>query len=238
MTWMSSVECPRCHTCEVPLLPMVTDADPRGTAFWCSICKVEYVEKKRPAPEATEGGPLAFRLDLGPPDVAEAKALRTPDAVPYVMRVEPDGTVSLQVGGADGPRAVLPTLEAVRDLSSALTWLGRGAQGRREQLRGVNRWSFHRAGDVVHASLLDERRPLAAYRVGRLKHGETGCWACRIKIAVGITAYRPIVEPWCNSRVAWKEARFCARCVEGAPVAKVFGPLRSIDGGKAGGTRA
>jgi hypothetical protein len=148
---------------------------------------------------------------------------------PFTFQVNRDGTVAF-TAHMPGPRTLTwtGTAQQARDLGSAATTAGANAGRWVGHLRGDDRYVFAREGTVYSVRYYGEARDLCAYVVGQIKRAHR-CSSCRASLAKGDRAYKAVRF---GGRVTWSQVRLCAGCVEAAPAARAYGPLRAIDGGK------
>ena len=212
---------------------MFTERARSGDESWCSVCNGCFRAARQTV--SAEGAILVEDVPAMMPTLASSAraAPRQLHPVPtsvWCCRVETDGSITLSVGGC--PRVPI-TMEQARDFADAMIWLGRGAQGRQEQIRGADRWAFSRVGDGYRVRYLDEEHPLRRYTVGKTKYRPPACEACGHELAAGTPAYQPVGALLAGSRIRWAEVRLCPGCVEAAPdAAAPRAPLKLILGEK------
>lgn len=229
--WAYAARPSDCPTCSVRLLPMFTEQADPGAESWCPVCSAAFR-----APPKQKDPASGERVVRAPParGAAEPRALHPRSTSSWCFRVEADGTITLSVGGY--PRVPIP-LEAVASFSKAMIWLGLGAQSRLDGIRGADRWTFLRHGEVYEAHFLNEQRVLRPYMVRRTKYRPAACYVCAAELLEGVKAYQPCGPHPTGGRTPWADVRLCRGCVEAAEDAPSARPALRVIHGERGGRR-
>lgn len=201
-----------CATCKTPLFLAVRHDTPDGAGFWCPRCGQQW----------RDGNSRPITVEPGSHDLARGTILFA-----YEGLLFPDGTMTwrARVEGA--------THADVDRMASSLGHLLYAARTREEHLRGADRWVFRRENDAFFGRYHDTDVALIAYTAGKRRGVRLPllCEVCGRDIKPGSKGYRCGARRGIGAWVAWSEIRFCAGCVEAAPVATARAHLRVIGGG-------